>query len=39
MEDMIYEAEGQPVEAQDAIWVLDGRGQMIQVEVDDDDDD
>lgn len=32
-----FETEYTPKEPQtDAIWVMDGRGQMIQVEVDDD---
>ena len=33
----IYETEGQPTEVQsDAIWVRDGRGRVIRLEVDDD---
>ena len=37
MESRIYEAEGTPTEPQmDKIWVLDGRGHMIRLEVDDD---
>lgn len=35
--DVIYEHEGFPDEPQvDMVWVLDGRGRMVAVEVDDD---
>ena len=37
MSENIYETEYTPTEPQtDAVYILDGRGKMIQVEVDDD---
>lgn len=37
MEPIKYEVEYTPAEPQtDAIWVMDGRGRLIQLEVDDD---
>ena len=37
---MLFENEGTPVEPQeDAIWVLDGRGELVKVEVLEDADD
>ena len=37
MSENIYEAEYTPAEPQtDAVWVMDGRGKMVKVEVEDD---
>ena len=35
--DIIFEHEGTPIEPQeDAVYVIDGRGRMVKLEVDDD---
>lgn len=38
LDDIVLEAEGEPDEPQtDTIWVLDGRGRAVKMEVPDDD--
>ena len=38
MDDLIFETEGEPTDEQvDSIYVLDGRGRAVKVEVPDDD--